>query len=193
MAYEEYEQTSDEKIASLVQAGSGDLFGILVKRYEEKIKRYASKVLSNRDDIQDVVQDIFVKSYINIKSFDTKRRFSPWIYRIAHNEIVNLFKRNKLRTFLPILEPDIFLPQALKDDSSINKAVERNEMKSIIDKYIGDLGNKYKEPIVLYYIEELNYQEIAEILHLPVATVGTRIRRGKEMLKTIFTKKGFSY
>ena len=186
-------EKTDEEIALSVQSGKVELFSILVKRYEEKIQRYARKVLASNDDIQDVVQDIFIKTYVNIQSFDVKRRFSPWIYRIAHNEIVNLFKRNKLRNFLPLLEPDFLFPNSSKGFDEINKGVESQEMKRIIDVGLQDLENKYREPIVLYYIEELSYQEISEILHLPVATVGTRIRRGREMLKNIFKKEGYQY
>ena len=186
-------EKTDEEIALSVQSGKVELFSILVKRYEEKIQRYARKVLASNDDIQDVVQDIFIKTYVNIQSFDVKRRFSPWIYRIAHNEIVNLFKRNKLRNFLPLLEPDVLFPNYSKGFDEINKGVESQEMKRIIDVGLQDLENKYREPIVLYYIEELSYQEISEILHLPVATVGTRIRRGREMLKNIFKKEGYQY
>lgn len=179
------QEKKDEELAALVQAGNVELFNVLVQRYEGKIKRYAAKVLSSSDDIQDVVQDIFIKAYVNIQSFDTARRFSPWIYRIAHNEIVNLFKRNKLRNFLPLLEPDILFPRSFKGSDEISKRVEAGEMKNLMDRYLSKLENKYKEPIVLYYIEELSYQEISEILHLPLATVGTRIRRGREMLKKI--------
>jgi len=186
-------EKTDEEIALSVQSGKVELFSILVKRYEEKIQRYARKVLASNDDIQDVVQDIFIKTYVNIQSFDVKRRFSPWIYRIAHNEIVNLFKRNKLRNFLPLLEPDVLFPNSPKGFDEINKGAESQEMKRIIDVGLQDLENKYREPIVLYYIEELSYQEISEILHLPVATVGTRIRRGREMLKNIFKKEGYQY
>ena len=186
-------EKKDEEIALLVQSGQVELFSLLVKRYEEKIQRYARKVLSSNDDIQDIVQDIFIKAYVNIQSFDATRRFSPWIYRIAHNEIVNLFKRNKLRNFLPLLEPDVLLPKSFKGPDEMNKRVETQEMKKMIDLYLEKLENKYKEPIVLYYIEELSYQEISEILHLPVATVGTRIRRGREMLKNIFKKEGYRY
>src|SRR3989344_2118367 len=138
-------EKTDEEIALSVQSGKVELFSILVKRYEEKIQRYARKVLASNDDIQDVVQDIFIKTYVNIQSFDVKRRFSPWIYRIAHNEIVNLFKRNKLRNFLPLLEPDVLFPNSSKGFDEINKGAESQEMKRIIDVGLQDLENKYRE------------------------------------------------
>jgi len=86
-------QETDEAIAARVQNGDADAFSVLLERYEKKIFRYAGKFLSHPDDIKDIVQDVFVKAYVNIKSFDASRRFSPWIYRIAHNEFINALKK----------------------------------------------------------------------------------------------------
>ena len=89
------EEVTDEAITKRVQQGDVEAFALLMDRYEKKITRYARKFLSQPDDVKDIVQDVFVKVYVNIKSFDVKRRFSPWIYRIAHNEFVNALKKNK--------------------------------------------------------------------------------------------------
>ncbi|MEM3063381.1 MAG: RNA polymerase sigma factor, partial [Nitrososphaerota archaeon] len=81
----------------------------MVERYEERIKRYSQKFISQKEDIEDVVQNIFLKSFENIKSFDPKKKFSTWLYAIAHNELVNfLKKKNKLPTSL--IDFDTFLP-----------------------------------------------------------------------------------
>jgi RNA polymerase sigma-70 factor (ECF subfamily) len=87
----------DEEIVFQVQSGKVELFGVLIDRYEKKMARYAAKILNNLDDIQDVVQEIFTKAYVNIKSFDVKRKFSSWLYRVAHNEIVNVFKKKQTK------------------------------------------------------------------------------------------------
>jgi len=84
---------TDEAIAILVQNGESEAFGMLVERYEEKLMRYARKFLRDPDDAKDIVQEVFIKAYENIQSFDASRRFSPWIYRIAHNEFVNGIKK----------------------------------------------------------------------------------------------------
>ncbi len=80
---------SDEQLAVLVQNGDKEKFGVLMERYQGKLFRYGKKFLSNEDNIEDVVQDVFIKTYQNIQSFDSTQRFSPWIYRIAHNTYVN--------------------------------------------------------------------------------------------------------
>ena len=84
---------TDEEIAKRVQGGDVDSFGVLIERYEEKIARYARKFLMRGEDVKDIVQEVFIKAYVNIQSFDTRQRFSPWIYRIAHNEFINAIKK----------------------------------------------------------------------------------------------------
>src|SRR5437667_12088116 len=103
-------EQKDEELASLIQSGKIEFFSILMGRYEAKILRYASKFLYNKDDAQDAVQEIFTKVYVNIQSFDSKRKFSPWLYRLAHNELINTLSKNRHRSFLPLFDLDIFLP-----------------------------------------------------------------------------------
>jgi RNA polymerase sigma-70 factor (ECF subfamily) len=77
----------------MVKKGDKEAFGIVVDRYLPKIKRYAKKFIFNREDIDDLVQDVFLKAYANVFSFDSDKKFSPWVYRIAHNEFVNAIKK----------------------------------------------------------------------------------------------------
>lgn len=170
----------DEEIARLVQSGDIDLFGEIVDRYEEKIKRYGRKFLKGIEDIEDIVQDIFIKAYQNIQSFDVKRKFSSWLYRIAHNEFVNALKKNKKKP-LSFFELDILLPHSSSEE--INQKLENQEILRGLDKYLNKLSPKYREPFILYYFEQFSYKEISDILHIPVSTVGIRLKRAKEKLK----------
>ena len=86
------EQT-DEQIAQAVQKGDSSAFGLLVERYEPKLLRYAKKFLFDYEDGKDIVQEVFIKAYSNIQSFDSGRSFSSWIYRIAHNEFINAIRK----------------------------------------------------------------------------------------------------
>jgi len=183
------ERKPDEEIASLVQAGNVNLFGVLIHRYEEKMIRYSHKFFSDQEDIKDVVQEIFLKAYENIKSFDTKRKFSSWLYRIAHNELVNALR--KKRKILPLLDLDIFLPHYFHDDT-LRRSIDKQDTKEIIDKCLDKLDLKYKEPLILYYFEELTYQEIADILQVPISTVGVRMKRAKEKIKSIYKISGYN-
>jgi len=175
-------QQTDEEIARLVQSGNVDIFEEIVNRYEEKIKRYGRKFLSGIQDIEDIVQDVFLKTYENIQSFDIKRKFSSWIYRIAHNEFVNALKKHKKKP-LPLFELDILFPYSSSEEVEDSK--DREGEIEIINKCLNKLSPKYREPVVLYYLEELSYKEISEILHIPSSTVGVRLKRAKEKIKII--------
>lgn len=175
---------TDEEIARLVQAGDFEMFGVLVKRYEDKMERYARKFLSQYQEIEDVVQGIFLKSYENIRSFDSKRKFSSWLYRIAHNELVNVLRKQQKQRFLSF-DLDVFLPYSKAEEDFSDKEEIVKKLNSCLEQ----LGSKYGEPIILYYLEELSYKEIAEVLHIPVSTVGIRLKRGKKKLKDIYNKK----
>jgi RNA polymerase sigma-70 factor (ECF subfamily) len=177
-------EKTDEMIASEVQEGDVSSFGVLMERYEEKLARYGRKFLADSDDIKDLVQEVFIKAYMNMQSFDTARKFSPWIYRIAHNEFVNAIKKKKSRITFSLSAFDTLLPHpAAKED--IESDAQRRELRGMLEKSLQSLDPKYREPLVLYYFEDLDYKEIGEILKMPVSTVGIRLQRGKGMLKKL--------
>jgi len=182
MAGDPVNNQTDEEIIHLVRSGKIDSFSILIERYEAKIKRYSRKFLSDREDINDIVQTIFIKAFVNIKSFDLKRKFSTWLYRIAHNELVNVLKKNK-KIILPMIDLDVLFPHNFANNE-VEKGIDRKEFSKKINSCVGELDSKYREPVILYYIEELSYKEIADIMRIPVSTVGVRIKRAKEMLKS---------
>jgi RNA polymerase sigma-70 factor (ECF subfamily) len=184
-------ERTDEEIAVLVQSGSAEVFSILIDRYEAKIGRYARKFISDNEDINDVLQNIFIKAYVNIKSFDAKRKFSSWLYRIAHNELVNILKKKSKKT-LPLFDLDTFFPHQ-NNNNNISQEIDREKTRKILDKSLNNLESKYREPIILYYFEELSYKEIADIMQIPVSTVGIRIKRAKELMQSICVKNGVIY
>jgi RNA polymerase sigma-70 factor (ECF subfamily) len=171
----------DEMLCVQVQKGDKEVFGELVDRYQKKLIRYGRKFLFSSENIEDLVQDVFIKAYQNMQSFDTKQKFSPWIYRIAHNTFINELKKHA-RTPLSLFDFDTLIPHLAYDDPA-TKEREQKEMRLLIDQSLQKLAPKYREIIVLYFLEELNYKEIADILHIPTGTVGIRLTRAKKQLK----------
>ncbi len=184
-------EKTDEEIAVLVQRGNVQAFGILVDRYEGKMRRYAKKFISDREDAKDLAQEVFMKAYTNIQSFDVERRFSPWIYRIAHNEFVNALKKKLSEKIFPF-DLDLFFPHPAAQETADGESY-RLETKRMMDECLNKLSPKYREPLVLYYYEEMGYKEIADILQIPISTVGVRIQRGKGMLKSFIEERDQSY
>ncbi len=176
---------ADEALAKLAQNGDSGAFSQLVLRYEQKILRYARKFLFGYQEAEDLAQEVFLKAFVNLRSFDTDRRFSPWIYRIAHNEFINAIKK-KGKEPLPFFDADAIFPHPLsKEDPA--KDTDIAQTKIMLDKCLSKLDPKYREPLVLFFFEDMDYKQIADILRIPMSTAGVRIKRGKERLKEIFS------
>jgi len=176
-------EESDEVIARRVAHGDTEAFGILIERYEAKMLRYAKKFLIHRDDSKDLVQEVFVKAYVNIRSFDPSRVFSPWLYRIAHNEFINAVKK-KVRFPLFSFDFDAVLPHPIAPQTAEGEFAKK-EIAQLLTTALSHIDVKYREPLILYYLEELEYKEIAEILAIPISTVGVRLARGRQILKKV--------
>jgi len=182
----ESQQQTDEDISRLVQSGNTELFGILVKRYETKMIHYARKFLFGYEDAEDIVQQVFLKAYTNIQSFDTSKKFSSWLYRIAHNEFINAIKK-KTKERLSLFSLDTLFPHPVSKET-IDKEISKQEVQQMLNSCLSKLDSKYREPLVLYYFEDLSYKEIADILHIPTSTVGIRLQRGKQIMKSLYQK-----
>jgi RNA polymerase sigma-70 factor, ECF subfamily len=174
----DFKKLNDEQIVDLVQTKDKELYFEIVVRYQEKLLRYAINLIQDKTKAEDAVQESFIKGFINLNSFDLKMKFSSWIYRIVHNQVMNMFNKHKKE--LPLLENIDF-------DSGKNLELDltKKEIQIRVNKCINKISIIYSEPLSLYYIEEKSYEEISDILRLPVGTVGTRISRAKIMMKKI--------
>jgi RNA polymerase sigma-70 factor (ECF subfamily) len=175
---------TDETIALAVQHGNMQIFGTLVERYEAKLLRYARRFLFGYEDSEDLVQEVFIKAYSNIQGFDPGRPFGAWIYRIAHNEFINAIKK-KGKEPLHFFDPDTLLPHPISADRA-DTEVNEKELRQMLDECLDKLDAKYREPLVLYYYEDMDYKQIAEVMRIPASTVGIRLRRGKALLQQVY-------
>jgi RNA polymerase sigma-70 factor (ECF subfamily) len=185
--FRNFDDKTDEEIVFLIREGDKDLFALLMHRYVDKLKRYARKFLLSKDDTDDLLQDIFIKTYKNLEDFDTSRRFSPWIYRIAHNEFINKVKKKLTEKLIPI-DFDNFFPHPEAKEKT-DKMTEDFLNENILNENLEKLDTKYREILVLYFFEEMNYKDISDVLAIPVSTVGVRINRAKEKLKLLLASK----
>ena len=178
---ETQDSRTDEELVALVQGNNQEAFGVLMDRYQSKLVRYGKRFLVHNEHITDIVQDVFIKTYTNIQSFDATRKFSPWIYRIAHNAFANELRR-KSRDKVVYVDFDTLVEHPSYEFDP-GEEEERVHIQALIEKGLDALSPTYKEIIVLYYIEEQSYQAISDILQVPMGTVGVRLRRAREALK----------
>lgn len=171
---------SDEALAALVQGNNEAAFGVLMDRYQGKLLRYGRRFLSQEAPIDDAVQDVFVKVYQNIKSFDATKKFAPWVYRIAHNEFVSSLRARSRAPLAIDLDTLLTHPSYEMDKAGEE---ERAIVAAQVEQGLGKIAPRYKEVLILYYLEDLSYQEISDILRIPLGTVGVRLRRAREAIK----------
>jgi RNA polymerase sigma-70 factor (ECF subfamily) len=170
---------SDEQIIEKILKDDKDIYREIIKRYEKKLSHYLRKFICDQDEIEDVLQVVFIKVYRNLYGFDQQKKFSSWIYRIAHNEAVNHLKK-KRGTKICLDDVEYKL---VDDKVNLNEGVDRNFLKKDVEGVIGSLSLKYREPLLLFFFEGKSYEEISDILRIPKNTVGTLILRGKKQIK----------
>lgn len=177
----EYEKLSDEQLVEKVRSADQELYALLVKRYENKLLRYATSLVKDEDRASDIIQESFIKAFINLKGFNTNKSFSSWIYRIVHNEAINTIKK---------YQKEVKLPENIdfKSNENIEEEFDKKEIVKKVQQCLKEIPIIYVEPITLFYIEEKSYEEISDILRLPMGTVATRINRAKKILRNLCQK-----
>lgn len=179
---ENIETKTDEEIVELIRNENKELYGQIIKRYQDKLIRYAEYIIGDHDKASDAVQESFIKAYINLNGFDVKKKFSSWIYRIVHNEALNLIDKHKKTVKM---DPDIDFDSGL----NIEDAYIKEELVAHAHTCLQEIDVIYREPLSLYYIENKSYEEISDILRLPMGTVAVRINRAKAILKKLCQEK----
>ena len=175
---------SDEEIVKKILNGEKELFHFIVKRYEDKLSRYVIRITNKKDVVDDVLQNVFIKTYKNLYYFNNDLKFSSWIYRITHNEALNFVNSSFIKKFISL---NFFYNFGSFDenDERIDDVRKIEKLKTLIDK----LDLKYREPLYLFYFEEKSYEEISDILRIPIKSVGTLIHRAKLKIKNNFYEK----
>ncbi|OHB14532.1 MAG: hypothetical protein A2431_03305 [Candidatus Zambryskibacteria bacterium RIFOXYC1_FULL_39_10] len=173
---------TDEEIVERVHSSDSNLYAILIERYKNKLLRYATNLVHDQGKASHIVQDAFIKGYVNLNGFNTQKKFSSWIYRIVHNEAINIIK--KYQQEVPILDDFDF-----ESDEDTLKEFERKEVAEDVEKCLNSIPLMYSEPLSLYYLDEKSYEEISDILRIPMGTVAIRISRAKKLMKNICQKR----
>ncbi|WP_078593107.1 RNA polymerase sigma factor SigW [Evansella clarkii] len=176
-----------KKIIIEVKKGNQQAFAELVELYKDKVFQVAYRMLGNVHEAQDISQEAFLRAYTNIESYDINRKFSTWIFRIATNLAIDRIRKKKpdfhLEDQVAGTEDLDYYSQIPGDDELPEDVVVQHEMQEWIQDEIMMLPPKYRSAIILKYMEDLSLKEIGEVLNLPVATVKTRIHRGREALR----------
>lgn len=175
----------DLELTRLAQAGDARAFEALVVKYQRRIARHVARFVKSADDVEDVVQDVFVRAYRGLPSFRGDSLFYSWLYRIASNAALNHLRRAPNEVLLGDDAPDErmfeFAPGA-SDAAQPDRTVMAEQIADAVQRALAKLQPQLAEALMLYEVEKKTYAEIADMLQIPIGTVRTRIFRAREFI-----------
>jgi RNA polymerase sigma-70 factor (ECF subfamily) len=171
-----FREVEDQDLVKKARKGNIDAFNALVSRHEKRVFNYLLRLLRDREDALDLTQDVFLKAYQNLAKLSDAGRFSPWLFRIAHNEAFSLLRKNR---------PDT--AELAWDPASAGAAeglypMERN---LAVERALAKLSPEQREAVSLKIFQGFKFEEMAEILDLPLSTVKSRLYTALDLLKGV--------
>ena len=170
---------SDKVIVTNILNGNIQDFAVVVQNTEKLVAQIVLKMTANEDDQKDLVQDIYLKVYQNLPSFQFKSKLSTWIANIAYNTTINYLQKKKI----PIIGIEAIIESKFIVTENAEIETIKTEAVEILAKGIDKLPPLYKTLITLYHLEELSNKEIAEITNLPEGTIKSYLSRARKILK----------
>jgi RNA polymerase sigma-70 factor (ECF subfamily) len=177
----------EKRLTKLALKGDQQAFVEIVDLYKDKIYHLGYRMLNNRHEAEDIVQETFLRVFKSLDRYDPNQKFSTWIYRIATNLCIDRLRKRK-----PIysLDADMNDQEGLdgyslipSDDRTPESELMISETKQIVYDAIDSLPAKYKSVMILRYLEDMSLQEISDVLEMPVTTIKTRVHRGRDFLR----------
>ncbi|NIV10746.1 MAG: sigma-70 family RNA polymerase sigma factor [Aliifodinibius sp.] len=176
----------DDVLVKKAKGGDEKAYKKLVDKYERALYFHILKMVKDREQVEDLVQEAFVKAFDNLNTYSTNYAFSTWLYRIATNNTIDYLRKKKLNTLSidkPMKTKDGEMEMQLPDESaSTDRDIIKKQRKKIVQNAIDDLPKKYRKVIQLRHMEEKSYKEISDILDKPLGTVKAHIFRARELL-----------
>lgn len=191
LAAPDYEKLDDRELATRASQGHEPAFRELLTRYERPVFSLVYRMVRDRTLAEDLAQEAFIRAFNAIDSYKTSYKFSNWIFKIANNHTIDYLRKRKLDTVSidgsphATTQDEISQSRLVIESESENphEYVEHKELGSQIERAIGDLREEYRAVILLRHVEGHAYDEIAEILDLPLGTVKTYLHRARGELR----------
>lgn len=177
---------TDNELIENIRAGDRGDFRVLVERYSADAITLAARMLGNRSDAEEVVQDAFVRAYKGLTGFRRDARFSTWFYRIVYNLCLTVRERRKTRSHLSLSTAVVTMEAvALQGDAALrpDRLLEHDELQRVVEEGINEIPVTYRDVFLLFFSQAMSYEEIAELMVLPLNTVKSRLFRARAMLR----------
>lgn len=187
------EKSSDEDLVALTLKDQ-DYFAEIIKRYQVRLFNYIIRISGVRaEDAEDILQDIFLKIYLNLNDFDRTQKFSSWAYAISHNQVISQFRKRQARPEGHAVNLEDNAAKNLMIDFDLLKDLDLRRAKELINKVLDQLDPKYREILVLKFLTEQSYQEISDIIKKPQGTVASLMNKAKEEFRREALKQKINF
>ncbi len=193
LAVPDYAALDDRELATLAARGREPAFRELLKRYERPVFSLIYRMVRDRTLAEDLAQEAFIRAFNAIASYKTSYKFSNWVFKIANNHTIDYLRKRRLDTVSIHGSPHATTAEEVSQtrvviesgDETPQEYVENRELGGQIEKAIGQLREEYRTVILLRHVEGYAYDEIAEIMELPLGTVKTYLHRARGELKNL--------
>ncbi|SES64019.1 RNA polymerase sigma-70 factor, ECF subfamily [Natronincola peptidivorans] len=183
----------DEKLVDLCKSKDMKGFELLYSKYEKYIYSLCYYYTNSKEDSLDLLQEIYIKIYKSINSFDTSKSLLPWLKRITINTCLNYIRDKKNPTAslnVSLNDKTTDYQEIIPDPNTVEKEIDFLSTKQLLKKSIEGLPDEMKSVVILRHVEDMSYQAISDVLSLPVGTVKTYLFRGRRLLKESLKKQG---
>ena len=168
-----FREVEDRDLIAKARRGDVESYNLLISRWDRRIFNYLLRLVKDREDARDLAQDVFLKAYQTLNTLEDPSKFSPWLYRIAHNEAYSLLRRNR--------------PETEMGEERVQSIPGRRmlpiEVGLAVSTALARLTEDQREAVVLKIYEGFKFEEMAEILETPVSTVKSRLYTALDLLK----------
>lgn len=180
-------------VDELVQAAAGgdeDAFAQLVALHEKKVYNLALRMCGNPEDAWDAAQEAFLSAWRGLPSFRREAGFSTWLYRLTSNAAIDLLRRTKRQRGESSLDDENLGIDAVDRTPSPQEQAEGSELRGAVTAGLARLTDSHRQALVLREVQELSYEEIAQVLEVDLGTVKSRISRARSALRKILQESG---
>jgi RNA polymerase sigma-70 factor, ECF subfamily len=186
---DQVEKLSDEEIIKLTLENQS-YFIFLINRYKTKLFIFVRRITNvSAEDAEDLLQEIFLKIYLNLNDFDDSLKFSSWAYAIARNQVISNHRKLQARAEGHAINMEDESVKEIAADFDIKTETDLKYLRENIFKILDNLDEKYREILVLKFLEEKSYQEISDIIKRPIGTVGSMMNKAKAEFKKELSKQ----
>jgi RNA polymerase sigma-70 factor (ECF subfamily) len=182
----------DKELVKQTLRGDRKAFEMIVQKYQQPLLNYVGRMVGERELALDFTQDVFVRAYSSLRSYEPRFKFSTWLYRIASNLVIDHWRKKKIPTrslSLPSYEESDGLTLDIPDPApSIVHRLEMSEIRGRIEETLERLPALLRELFIWRHVNGLSYEEMAEIKRMPVGTIKNRVFQAKEMVRRLLEK-----